>query len=261
MEKCAVFIDIDGTLLNTKHEISADTKKAVGLLKENGHKVFICSGRPLCDLDDYILELNFDGIVAAGGAYVEAGGHVYRNIQFTHEDVKKVERVLNEVEAGISYEREDGVYVTPIFKKYVDDNIEVFSKAYADKMIVVNKGFEETGKFTFISRKDKLEIIKEKLNKEFEVIKAPYMDHTKDYVFGEICLKGITKDDGIRSLGLSQKVVAIGDSDNDIDMLKYADIGIAMGNASVNCKAAADIITDHVDDEGFIKAFEKLNLI
>lgn len=261
MEKYAVFVDIDGTLLNTKHMISEESKETIRLLKENGHKVFICTGRPLCDLDDYILEPGFDGIVAAGGAYVEAYGHIYRNIQFNSEKVQKVEKVLNELEAGISYERLDGVYVTRLFKKYVDENIEVFTKSYADKMIVVDEGFMETGKFTFICKKDKLEIIKERLDNEFEVIKAPYMDHTKDYVFGEICLKGITKDDGIKSLNLNQKIIAIGDSDNDIGMLKYADIGIAMGNASDNLKAVADMISEHVDDEGFMKAFKKLQLI
>ena len=57
------------------------------------------------------------------------------------------------------------------------------------------------------------------------------------------------------------EVMAFGDSDNDIGMLKYADIGIAMGNASDNLKAVADMISEHVDDEGFMKAFKKLQLI
>lgn len=101
MEKCAVFIDIDGTLLNTHHEISKDTRITLKLLRENGHKLYICSGRPLCDIDDYILELNFDGIVAAGGAYVISKGIVYRNIQFNTKEVERVEEVLNEARAGI----------------------------------------------------------------------------------------------------------------------------------------------------------------
>lgn len=261
MEKCAVFIDIDGTLLNTHHEISKDTRITLKLLRENGHKLYICSGRPLCDIDDYILELNFDGIVAAGGAYVISKGIVYRNIQFNTKEVERVEEVLNEARAGICYEMEDGVFATALFKKILVDNIKVFSKSYVEKVQLNDKKILNTGKITFICEKEQFDKIKEKLNKDYEVIKAPYMDHTNNYVFAEICLKGITKEDGIKSLGLSEKIIAIGDSDNDIDMIKYADIGIAMGNASAKCKDVADIITSHVDEEGFFKAFKKIKMI
>ena len=82
-------------LVHNDFEIS--TGRELRLLKENGHKVFICTGRPLCDLDDYILELGFDGIVAAGGAYVEAYGHIYRNIQFNSKEVQKGIKANNNI--------------------------------------------------------------------------------------------------------------------------------------------------------------------
>ena len=63
-------------------------------------------------------------------------------------------------------------------------------------------------------------------------------------------------------LGITMdEVMAFGDSDNDIDMLKAAEIGIAMGNANDVTKAIADYVTDDCDKQGIPKALEHFGLI
>ncbi len=57
-----------------------------------------------------------------------------------------------------------------------------------------------------------------------------------------------------------QQVMAIGDNANDVGMLKWAGVGVAMDNAAVEAKKAADFITDHHDADGAAKAIEKLIL-
>ena len=59
----------------------------------------------------------------------------------------------------------------------------------------------------------------------------------------------------------SSEIMAFGDGDNDIDMLKFAGIGVAMGNAGDAVKAAADYVTASVDDDGIEKALEHFGLI
>ena len=54
--------------------------------------------------------------------------------------------------------------------------------------------------------------------------------------------------------------MAFGDGDNDIEMLKYVQIGVAMGNAGCEVKADADYITDSVDNDGIMKALISLNI-
>jgi hydroxymethylpyrimidine pyrophosphatase-like HAD family hydrolase len=59
----------------------------------------------------------------------------------------------------------------------------------------------------------------------------------------------------------NEDIIAFGDGPNDIDMLEYAGIGIAMGNAGDVTKAAADMITDRIDEDGIYRALKKLELI
>ena len=58
-----------------------------------------------------------------------------------------------------------------------------------------------------------------------------------------------------------KEIMAFGDGENDIDMLLYAQIGVAMGNANDKVKEAADYVTDRVDKEGIKKALEEYGVI
>ena len=57
------------------------------------------------------------------------------------------------------------------------------------------------------------------------------------------------------------EVIAFGDSDNDVGMLEFAGIGVAMGNANENAKAAADFVTKHIDDDGVAYALAHFGII
>ena len=62
--------------------------------------------------------------------------------------------------------------------------------------------------------------------------------------------------------GLSREdAIAFGDGDNDIDMLRYAHIGVAMGNAGEHVKTHADYVTACVDDDGIYKALKVYGLL
>jgi len=81
-----------------------------------------------------------------------------------------------------------------------------------------------------------------------------------------IAVNGVSKAVGIINvaslLGFSMSdVIALGDGHNDIAMIIAAGVGVAMGNASDEIKAVADIITDSVQDDGLYKVFEKLGVI
>ena len=74
------------------------------------------------------------------------------------------------------------------------------------------------------------------------------------------------KAEGIRSIlkegNLSQEdVIAVGDSENDLEMLQFASVGIAMGNSSQEVKEAADMVTGSPRENGIYNAFLQLGLI
>ena len=57
------------------------------------------------------------------------------------------------------------------------------------------------------------------------------------------------------------ETMAFGDGENDIDMIRFAGIGVAMGNAIKNLKSAADYITTDIDDDGIANALQHFGLI
>ena len=66
----------------------------------------------------------------------------------------------------------------------------------------------------------------------------------------------------LEHIGLKpEEIIAFGDAENDLDMLRFAGIGVAMGNGSEEAKAAADYITADIDDDGIEKALKHFNLI
>ena len=77
---------------------------------------------------------------------------------------------------------------------------------------------------------------------------------------GEIALKNVHKASAMKiildEIGNDIETIALGDSENDIEMLKFADTGIAMGNAKDILKNIADEITDHVNSDGLYKALK-----
>ena len=58
-----------------------------------------------------------------------------------------------------------------------------------------------------------------------------------------------------------EEMIAFGDSENDIDMIQLAGLGISMGNGTPECKAAADYVTDSIDQDGIWKALKHFNII
>ena len=83
---------------------------------------------------------------------------------------------------------------------------------------------------------------------------------------GEIGINGINKATGmeryLNHVGISREnCIAVGDGPNDLQMMEYAGISVAMGNARDEVKRLADMVTDHIDEDGILHAFERLGLI
>lgn len=81
----------------------------------------------------------------------------------------------------------------------------------------------------------------------------------------DVMNKGVTKGNAIKnlaqSLGVKQEeIIAIGDNENDISMIKYAGLGVAMGNAEEKVKEVSNFITDTNDNHGVAKVIQQFML-
>ncbi|SFR76258.1 HAD family hydrolase [Anaeromicropila populeti] len=275
-EKKLVFLDIDGTLIDMETGILPDsTKTAIKKARENGHKVFICSGRCKAIVPSYILETGFDGMVCSAGAYVEAEGKVIFHQPLLAEDLKEIVDFLNDKKIGFFLEANERLYTLPEYKRMFWEREELANRSEREdfKQFFQNIqeiriedaiGRNDINKLTFFSMKNCVDDIKNQLADKFMVITSSM--EKAAVTGGEISAKTITKAEGIRmvldhyNMG-KEATLAIGDSMNDKEMIQFAQVGIAMGNAIDAIKEVADDITAEVMGDGIYKSFLKYGLL
>ena len=255
-----VVTDIDGTIYSPACGISSDVKSCIKNLVNNGIYVAIATGRTYSSAK-YIADMigiKCPLICYQGGLVNSYEGEIlsvkYLNPDIAREivsDCRKRKIHLNVYIEDKLYVEDDNQYI----KDYIGDKgIDYFLVNSFDEL-----DFSKLNKLLAINYDTKFidDFIKE-LSEKYPQI---YVVKSFDY-FCEIANKEATKGNAIKflanHLGFSEKeVLAIGDQNNDIEMVKTAGIGVAMDNGTEEIKAAADYITDSVKNDGFVKAINK----
>ena len=79
MENKIIFLDIDGTLITKDDELPDLAIEACKKARRRGHKIFLCSGRSLCEIYQFVLDIGFDGVISAAGARIDIEGkNIYK---------------------------------------------------------------------------------------------------------------------------------------------------------------------------------------
>ena len=257
-----LFFDIDGTLVNFDTTIPTSTITALRLARENGHKLILCTGRSLGQLQGTIKELSFDGGVLAAGAYVQyqdqviaattIPGEKLRNI-WSFTDEEKLPYIVQCVDHTAT-ERSVKAHLFDVMEHKYEVDEKQFSTVFANMEFVESKD-----DFSYT-----VEEIRKKLGSQFDVVPMSFMkDGTSS---GEITQAGINKAYGMEKLltylgKTREDAIAFGDGPNDLEMLSYAGIGVAMGNADDSVKEKADMVTARIDEDGIFLALRKLKII
>jgi Cof subfamily protein (haloacid dehalogenase superfamily) len=261
-----VFLDVDGTLIDHSQRLAPSVATAVRTARDAGHLVYLSTGRSRAEIPDYISDIGFDGVISAGGGFIERGGQLIA----AHTMPEPVVRDLVEF-----FERHDIEYTLQGYEAtYPSEGLLArmrplldewaFSARSTDRVIemMTYRGQQPTSgvaKATFFGSDPRtFATVRDGLGDRFHVITGtiPYLGEAG----GEVSLCGIHKGAAVRrvvdALGMDiTHSIAIGDSTNDLEMLEIAGVGIAMGNADAALKAVADEITASVDDDGVAKAF------
>ncbi|MCI8307559.1 MAG: HAD family phosphatase [Lachnospiraceae bacterium] len=258
-------LDIDGTLTTSNKDITPETVRAIKNLQEKGIHVLIASGRSEYGVRHIAKELDFEKY----GSYIMAfnGG-----------------RLINCATGGI-------VYDTPLALSYLD---EIYGTAcayglgiigYEDDCLVSGNGVDEYQEYDAAACRMKLIEVDDfpryfkkpfnkcllsgepdRVKKVFPAIKRKLEGRlnvcTSEQFFIEVLPHGVHKaaalDNLARKLGCSAAdVVCCGDGMNDLTMIEYAGLGVAMGNACDAVQEKADYITSSNDDNGVLKVIQK----
>ena len=257
-------LDLDGTLTNSKKEISPRNRQTLLRLQQEGVRLVLASGRPtygIAPLADALQMKEHGGFILSynGGEIIEwgTGRLLYKNL--LPDDVLPVlyTAAVRNGQAILTYDNEYILTESP-------DDEYVRKEAFLNKMkIRAVDDFLEAAplplpKCLIVGDPDRLIRTEAELSLRLQGQISVY--RSEPY-FLELVPMGIDKAHSLSvlldKLGLTQEtMVAIGDGYNDLSMIRFAGLGIAMANAQEPVKQAADYITLSNDEDGVAAAIE-----
>ncbi|MBC1633443.1 Cof-type HAD-IIB family hydrolase [Listeria welshimeri] len=281
MTKKVIFVDVDGTLVNDDGLVPDSARTAISKARDNGHQVYLCTGRSKPELYESILSIGFDGIIGAGGGYVEVDEKIIYHKKVADEDVVHMVDFFNEKQLDFYLESNGGLFASQNLEAHLDkliygdvenDPIAREKKVNNPHPFMESLTYGETNlyrtdvnKACFLENKAvPFEEIKNEFSGKFEVMHCTVPIFGDDS--GELMVPNIHKATAIelllKHIGRNKKdTIGIGDGMNDAEMLTYCETGIAMGNAKEALKLLANEVTASVDEDGLYASFEKHGLL
>lgn len=253
----AVFFDIDGTILSHKqHDVPQSTRRAMAVLREKGIACVIASGRHMTEIWRLpVSELPFDGYVTLNGQICcDREGASFFGQPFTGEDLRPMLRMFQEREFSVMLVGRESMYAN-----YVSEDMK---RAHEALSIPLPRLGEYGGEQLY----QVIVYADEAAAQKFLPDMPPcHLTRWNPYGIDMVPMAG-GKVTGIREmlthLGLGrEEIMAFGDGDNDMEMLEFAGIGVAMGNATEHVKAKADFITRDIEEDGVEFALRHFGLV
>lgn len=267
-------LDLDGTLLNNNKELTPRTINALEQAMQQGIEIVIATGRPITGVPKNLLE--FPGIqyvVSSNGGRVidQYSQELLYECPVPYETAYRILKIVKEYDTlceiyfdGKGYVQKDELekvthYLrNPAMANYILTTREGIDSVW-DKMEAM-KGHGLDKVHAIFADERELEEARVRVSKSEDVIISGSLGNNL-----EMNAPGVHK--GIALLRLGEKlgitreeIMAFGDGDNDIEMLKAAGVGVAMMNASEEVKAAADLVTESNEEDGVAQAIERIVL-
>ncbi len=261
--KVAMFFDVDGTLVTDLYDtIPESCLKALQMAKDNGHYIFLNTGRTLCSISDKLHNIGFDGLLCGCGTYITFRDQIIRKSSIPKERGHEIMRGLVDANMGILLEGTEDLYFQRELSGYEDiDSIRFRRKDWGlgQKSFVEDYDYEYDKFLVCINPESDVDKLYELVGDEMEVI-----DRHGGTL--EIIQKGFTKGTAIEDirqhLGLSMDdIYVFGDSSNDITMFEYADHAIAMGDHDPLLDPLTEYVTDTMENDGIYNAMKHYGFI
>ena len=255
-----IAIDMDGTLLTSDKKILEETKKDLHYAKENGTTVCICTGRGYPAIKRYIDEIELEmPLILYNGSRIRMSDNsrVIYNQVIDQDVAMKVYDVIEAHNGTCCFWKEDKLY----FNK-MDEYTNYYLKLTGISPIIVSSKekelFSNINKFIWFATPEYLEEVKSNI-----LVNVSGIDYFKSHsslleIVPPDVNKGHTLSELGKILGINQdEIIAIGDEENDLSMIKYAGLGVAMANAKPIVKENANYITLSNDENGVGEVIKK----
>ena len=266
----AVFVDIDGTLCDSRQRIPDSALKALDQVRARGHRLFACTGRSAPEVYPRFWEVGFEGLVGGAGGYASVGNSVLVDERMPREHVDVLTALWEQLDAFYIWQGPDQMgpsegyldFFVPRAGKHPEDWIE-YAQSITPFIVDIN-----SGAFTKVTAY----VPPEKASMERVTAALPDGYHAiigsvgaAGYVPFEVVPAHLSKAVGIRAIcehvGIPlTHTVALGDSNNDIEAVATAAVGISIGDDCKTLVDAADIVAPSVSEDGLAWALRAAGL-
>lgn len=253
----AVFFDVDGTLLShTRHQVSQSTREALRKLRQNKIQCVVATGRHLSEMEKLPVKgIDFDGYITLNGQLcLDSRKNILSAAPIVGGSKEQILRLFEEKRIPMMLVERDALYINFINQRVINAQAAISSE------------LPQVGRYTGNDFYQAIAYIEKQEEEQFRILLPDcritrWNDHGVDIISSRGGkTRGIAEylsRTGIRR----EETMAFGDGENDVDMLRFVQTGIAMGNAEPEVKEAADYVTGSVDADGIESALRHFGLI
>ncbi len=224
----------------------------------------------------HFLEAGFDGVISSGGGHVSYGDEVVLHHTIPAALLERIRTHLDG--AGLDYimESNSGLYpsrgvrrrmaeiVHPDLSEAERDELVASDAVILKPLAALPDDLPPINKIVVMGSNTPASVTRDQFAGEFDVIEATIPPYGPNMF--ELALPGVHKATAIAALlehaGIDREhSAAFGDGTNDLEMIEYVAVGVAMGNAHPEVIAVADLVTESADDDGIARGFARLGLV
>ena len=266
----AVFVDIDGTLCDSRQRIPQSATDALREARSNGHRLFACTGRSAPEVYPRFWDVGFEGLVGGAGGYARVGSRVLVDERMPREHAEVLTALWEELDAFYIWQGPDQMgpsdgyldFFVPRAGAHPEDWIE-YAQSITPFIVDI-----DGGAFTKVTayvppEKASLERVTAALPTGYRAIIGSV--GAAGYVPFEVVPAHLSKAVGISAVceyvGIPRsRTVALGDSNNDVEAVETAALGISIGNGCEALVKVADIVAPSVSEDGLAWALSAAGL-
>lgn len=264
-----IAFDMDGTLLNSRKEIPEKTITMMKKAVQAGKQIALSTGRGLAELTDYlaqISEIRYLDCTSGAIVYDWKDKKIIYNHPIPTEKIKQIMEIAKYEDTMLHMLNEHSIVQKNFVEKMEEYHMGVYQPMFEKVTIKYENIYEAYGKNPFPVGKcniyHRTPESRERTFKRIQKAGIPVAMVRSEITSLEISEKGVNKGTGILKLcdhlGItSDEVIAVGDAENDKEVLKIAGLAVAMGNAGDSIKDMADVVVSDCDHDGCAEAIEK----
>ena len=269
-------LDVDGTLLDPAGELRSAVQEAVIAVQQCGLRVILCTGRRFRTARPLAQALQLDGpLVVHNGALVKdlASGQTlqqrYMSADMYHQALALLRRLsapmvyVDAFHENVDILTEPVERAHPFQREYLEDQL-AHCRIVDDMASPLSYGMVL---LSIMADGASLQVLRTVVEQTLGARGRVHLLMNKNYqgYILEVLQAGVSKWQALHELAAQQgitpaEIIAVGDDHNDLDMIRHAGLGIAMGNAVDTVKAAADEVTGSNAEDGLVQALERFIL-